>query len=40
MSVSSKQRLFSQNNIEKLRMKLYDIAFHLQLASDGVTCES
>ena len=25
--------------MEKLRAKLYDIACHLQLASDGVTCE-
>ena len=40
-SVSSKKRatLFYDNNMEKLRAKLYDIACHLQLASDGVTCE-
>ena len=38
-SVSSKQKFFSHNNIDKLRMKLYDIACHLQLSSDGVTCE-
>lgn len=40
ISVSAKHTLLSRNNnIDKLRMKLYDIACHLQLASDGVTCK-
>jgi serine/threonine protein kinase len=40
MSVSAKQTFLSRNNnIDKLRMKLYDIACHLQVASDGVTLE-
>ena len=39
MSVSAKQAFLSRNNIEKLRLKLYDIACHLQVASDGVTCK-
>ena len=39
MSVSSKKRNpFYDNNIDKLRNKLYDVACHLQVASDGVTC--
>ena len=41
MSVSAKQTFLSRNNnIDKLRMKLYDIACHLQVASDGVTRET
>ena len=40
VSVSCKKTFLSRNNnIEKLSVKLYDIACHLQLASDGVTCE-
>ena len=39
ISVSSKQSLLSRNNIDKLRMKLYDIVCHLQLASDRVSCK-
>ena len=38
-SVSSKQKFLAKNNIDKLRVKLYDIACHLQLATDGVTCK-
>ena len=41
MSVSSKKKttLFYDNNIDKLRNKLYDVACHLQVASsDGLTC--
>ena len=40
MSVSSKKKssLFYENNIDKLRNKLYDIACHLQVSKlDGMT---
>ena len=41
VSVSSTRRatVFSANNMEKLRTLIYDVACHLQLATDGVTCK-
>ena len=40
VSVSSTRRatVFSANNMEKLRTLIYDVACHVQLATDGVTC--
>ena len=41
VSVSSTRRatVFSANNMERLRTLIYDVACHLQLATDGVTCK-
>ena len=41
VSVSSTRRatVLSANNMEKLRTLIYDVACHLQLATDGVTCK-
>ena len=38
ISSTKKASVFFNNNMEKLRALIYDIACHLQLATDGYSC--